>query len=140
MGEVLHVLNRAVARLMIFARPHDYEAFIRVLDETRQIVPLPIFAMVAKPNHWHFVVLPVASDQVSGFFRRLAGMYTTRCHAHDKTGGTGHLYQEPLPTHADAQGHSRASKTSSTSLVFASACSTSPDRLPACDAILSRGY
>jgi len=29
---------------------------MRVLDETWQIVPLPIFAMVALPNHWHCVV------------------------------------------------------------------------------------
>jgi putative transposase len=66
---------------------------MRVLDETWQIVPLPIFAMVAMPNHWHFVVRPESSDQVSEFFRRLTVMHTMRWHAHYKTGGTGHLYQ-----------------------------------------------
>jgi REP element-mobilizing transposase RayT len=92
-GEVFHVLNRAVARLTIFEKPEDYEAFMRVLDETWQIVPLPIFAMVAMPNHWHFVVRPETADQVSEFFRRLTVMHTMRWHAHYKTGGTGHLYQ-----------------------------------------------
>lgn len=92
-GEVFHVLNRAVARLTIFEKPEDYAAFMRVLDETWQIVPLPIFAMVAMPNHWHFVVRPETSDQVSEFFRRLTVMHTMRWHAHYKTGGTGHLYQ-----------------------------------------------
>ncbi len=92
-GEVFHVLNRAVARLTIFEKPDDYDAFLRVLAETWELVPLPIFAMVAMPNHWHFVVRPTSDDQVSEFFRRLTVMHTMRYHAHYKTGGTGHLYQ-----------------------------------------------
>lgn len=92
-GEVFHVLNRAVARLTIFEKPADYDAFLRVLDETWALVPLPIFAMVLMPNHWHFVVRPTTDDQVSDFFRRLTVMHTMRYHAHYKTGGTGHLYQ-----------------------------------------------
>jgi REP element-mobilizing transposase RayT len=77
-GDVFHVLNRAVARLTIFEKPEDYAAFMRVLDETWQIVPLPIFAIVAMPNHWHFVVRPTSDDQVSEFFRRLTVMHTMR--------------------------------------------------------------
>lgn len=92
-GEVFHVLNRAVARLTIFEKPADYDAFLRVLDETWQLVPLPIFAMAVMPNHWHFIVRPTTDDQVSSFFQRLTVMHTMRYHAHYKTGGTGHLYQ-----------------------------------------------
>ena len=92
-GEVFHVLNRAVARLTIFEKADDYAAFMRVVEETWKIVPLPIYAMVAMPNHWHFVVRPETSDQVSEFFRRLTVMHTMRWHAHYETGGTGHLYQ-----------------------------------------------
>jgi putative transposase len=93
-GEVFHVLNRAVARLTIFEKPEDYAAFMRVVQETWEIVPLPIYAMVAMPNHWHFVVRPETTDQVSEFFRRLTVMHTMRWHAHYKTGGTGHLGQK----------------------------------------------
>src|SRR6056297_867462 len=92
-GEVFHVLNRAVARLTIFEKPEDYDAFLHVLKETQRIVPLPIFAMVVMPNHWHFVVRPTADDQVTDFFRRLTLTHTMRWHAHYQTGGTGHLYQ-----------------------------------------------
>ena len=92
-GEVFHVLNRAVARLTIFEKPDDYDAFLRVLEETWQVVPLPIFAMVVMPNHWHFVVRPDEDDQVTEFFWRLTLTHTMRWHAHYKTGGTGHLYQ-----------------------------------------------
>ncbi len=92
-GEVFHVLNRAVARLEIFEKPADYDAFMRVVDETWQIVPIPIVAMVVMPNHWHFVVRPTNDDQVSEFFRRLTVTHTMRWHAHYQTSGTGHLYQ-----------------------------------------------
>jgi putative transposase len=90
---VFHVLNRAVARLTIFEKPEDYEAFLRVLEETWREIPLPIFAMVLMPNHWRFVVRPEADDQLSTFFRRLSVTHTMRWHAHYHTGGTGHLYQ-----------------------------------------------
>jgi putative transposase len=92
-GEVFHILNRSVARLTLFAKPGDYDAFGQVLREMQQRVPLPIFAMVVMPNHWHFVVRPQSDDQVSEFFRRLTVTHTLRWHAHDRTGGTGHLYQ-----------------------------------------------
>lgn len=92
-GQVFHVLNRAVARLTLFEKPEDYEAFFRVLDETWEQVPLPIFALVVMPNHWHFVVRPTRADQVSEFFRRLSVTHCMRWHAHYHTGGTGHLYQ-----------------------------------------------
>ena len=52
--EVFHVLNRAVARLTIFEKPEDYAAFMRVVEETWEIVPLPVYAMVAMPNHWQW--------------------------------------------------------------------------------------
>ena len=87
------MLNRAVPRLTLFETPEDYSAFLRVVDETWQIVPLPIFAMVAMPNHWHFVVRPTTDEQLSEFFRRLTVTHTMRWHARYQTSGTGHLYQ-----------------------------------------------
>ena len=57
------MLNRSVARLTIFEKPEDYDAFLRVLEETWAIVPLPVFAMVLMPNHWHFVVRPESDEQ-----------------------------------------------------------------------------
>ena len=62
----------------MFEKPEDYAAFMRVVAETWEIVPLPIYAIVAMSNHWHFVVRPETSDQVSEFFRRLTVMHTIR--------------------------------------------------------------
>ena len=47
-GEVFHALNRAMVRLTIFEKPDDYAAFMRVLEETWEILPLPIYAIVAR--------------------------------------------------------------------------------------------
>jgi len=92
-NEVFHVLNRSVARLTIFEKSDDYAAFMRVIDETWQQVPLRILAMVVMPNHWHFVVKPSTDNEVSEFFRRLTVTHTMRWHARYNTGGSGHLYQ-----------------------------------------------
>lgn len=92
-GDVFHVLNRSVARLALFEKPEDYDAFVQVVRDTWQLVPLPIFAMVVMPNHWHFVVRPETEGQVTEFFRRMSLTHTMRWHAHFGTSGTGHLYQ-----------------------------------------------
>ena len=97
-GICFHVLNRAVARLTLFEKPEDYEAFEQVLSEALQREPLPIFAYCVMPNHWHFVVRPETKYQVSAFFRWLTHTHTMRWHAHYHTEGTGHLYQGRFKT------------------------------------------
>ena len=92
-GICFHVLNRAVARLPLFEKTEDYDAFERVLEETYAREPLPIFAYTVMPNHWHFVVRPITDDQLTEFFRWLTHTHTMRWHAHHQTQGTGHLYQ-----------------------------------------------
>ncbi|UUO05410.1 transposase [Blastopirellula sp. J2-11] len=79
--------------MTLFNKPIDYEAFLHVVDDTWEIVPLPIFAMAIMPNHWHFVVRPEDDSQVSEFFKRLSSTHSMRWHAHYETTGSGHLYQ-----------------------------------------------
>ena len=93
-----HVLNRAVARLTLFEKPDDYEAFEGVLKEAVERESLPIFAYTVMPNHWHFVVRPESDSQLSDFFRWLTHTHTMRWHAHYHTEGTGHLYQGRFKT------------------------------------------
>ena len=77
-GECFHVLNRSVARMTVFERPADYDAFVRVIAEVHKTVPLPILAWAAMPNHWHFVVAPTEDSQVTEFFRLLTVTHTMR--------------------------------------------------------------
>src|SRR5580698_934127 len=92
-GLIYHVLNRAVARLPLFQKPADYEAFERVIEEAHDKAPSDVLAYCVMPNHWHFVLRPTKDGQLTAFLRRLAHTHTMRWHAHYHTSGTGHLYQ-----------------------------------------------
>jgi len=52
-GYVYHALDRAVARLLLFRKPGDYEAFERVLAEGLARHPIRLLAYCLTPNHWH---------------------------------------------------------------------------------------
>lgn len=92
-GYIYHVLNRAVARLPLFKKAADFEAFLRVLDEALELHPTRILAYCIMGNHWHFVVQPARDGEITDFFRWLTHTHTMRWHAHHRTVGTGHLYQ-----------------------------------------------
>lgn len=61
-GLVYHVLNRANARLQLFAQDGDYQAFERVLAEACERVGRRLLAYCVMPNHWHLVVWPHANE------------------------------------------------------------------------------
>jgi putative transposase len=92
-GLVYHALNRAVARLPLFEKPADYEAFERVLALALHAHPTRLLAYCLMPNHWHLVVWPRREGELSAFVRWLTHTHTMRWHAHYHTQGTGHLYQ-----------------------------------------------
>jgi putative transposase len=92
-GLVYHALNRAVARLPLFEKDGDYDAFLRVLDEALVEHPTRILAYCLMPNHWHFVLWPRHDGELTACLRWLTHTHTQRWHAHYHTAGTGHLYQ-----------------------------------------------
>ena len=92
-GVVYHVLNRAVARLPLFQKPADYEAFERVLTLAVERHPLRVLAYCLMPNHWHMVLWPREEGHLTAFLRWLTHTHTMRWHAYHHTAGTGHLYQ-----------------------------------------------
>jgi REP-associated tyrosine transposase len=92
-GYVYHALNRAVARLPLFKKDRDYEAFIGVLDEALARHPIRILGYCVMPNHWHFVLWPKRDGELTSFLRWLTHTHTMRWHTHHRTLGSGHLYQ-----------------------------------------------
>jgi putative transposase len=90
---VYHALNRAVARLPLFPKDRDYDAFLRVLDEARQRHPIRVLGYGLMPNHWHLVLWPRGDHDLTAFLRWLTHTHTMRWHTHYHTLGTGHLYQ-----------------------------------------------
>lgn len=92
-GWVYHVLNRSNARLPIFEKTADYDAFERILIEGVDHYRPRLLAYCLMPNHWHLVVWPEEDGLLSQFVGWITLTHTQRWHAHRQTIGTGHLYQ-----------------------------------------------
>ncbi|MGE3804984.1 MAG: transposase, partial [Gemmataceae bacterium] len=92
-GLVYHVLNRAVARLLLFEKNDDFAAFEHVLAEALARHPTRLLAYCLMPNHWHLVLWPSKTGELTAFVRWLTHTHTMRWHAHHQSSGTGHLYQ-----------------------------------------------
>ena len=92
-GYVYHALNRAVARLPLFEKPTDYEAFERVLQLALDKHPTRLLGYCLMPNHWHLVLWPRRDGELTAFVRWLTHTHSMRWHTHFQTMGSGHLYQ-----------------------------------------------
>ena len=92
-GLIYHVLNRANARMTIFKKDEDYEAFERVLEEAVERTEMRLLAYCLMPNHWHLVVWPGKDGELSRFTGWLTLTHTQRWHAHRHSTGSGHVYQ-----------------------------------------------
>lgn len=90
-GWVYYALNRAVARLPLFWKEADYEAFERVVCEAHEEFPLEVLAYGVMPNHWRVVLRPTKDGQLTASLRCVAHTHTMRWHAHCHTSGSGHL-------------------------------------------------
>lgn len=104
-GLIYHALNRANARLTIFADDGDYAAFERVLAEAVERHAMRLLAYCVMPNHFHLVLWPRADGDLSRFMRWLTLTHTQRWHAHRRSAGSGHLYQgrfKSFPVQDDA--------------------------------------
>ena len=92
-GLIHYVLNRANARMTIFEKDGDYEAFELVLEEAVDRTQTRLLACCVMPNHWHLIVWPHQDGGVSRFAGWLTLTHTQRWHAHRHTRGSGHVYQ-----------------------------------------------
>lgn len=88
-----HVINRANARMQIFATSADYNQFENVLFEAQDRVRMRIYAYTVMPNHWHLIVSPRIDGDLMRFVGWLSLTHTKRWHRDHESVGTGHLYQ-----------------------------------------------
>lgn len=92
-GATFHVLNRSVGRFTIFTSDSDYRAFVALLSEALQVVPLPLYCYCIMPNHWHLVLRCPRMADLSQFMHWLTGTHALRWHGAHGTRGSGPLYQ-----------------------------------------------
>lgn len=92
-GVIFHVLNRGNERRTIFESEGDYLAFLRVMCQTAEEVPLRILAWCLMPNHWHLLLWPKEDGELGRFMQRLTTTHVRRWRLHRHSVGHGHLYQ-----------------------------------------------
>lgn len=92
-GYIYHVLNRANARMTIFAKDGDYPAFEKALVQAVERTGTKLLAYCVLPNHWHLVLWPERDGELSRFVGWLTLTHTQRWHSERESAGTGHIYQ-----------------------------------------------
>jgi putative transposase len=84
---VYHILNRGNDRKPIFHKRGDARAFLRLLAEAKQQVPMRLLAYCLMTNHWHLVLWPHegGDGDVSGFMAWLSNAHVRRYRQHYHT-------------------------------------------------------
>src|SRR5512139_3360374 len=90
-GGHYHVINRGNNRCAVFHDEQDYGAFLRLIRQAQDRVPLSILAACLMPNHFHVVVSQESATDIS---RWVHWLLTTHSHRHHlKHGSSGRVWQ-----------------------------------------------
>jgi putative transposase len=103
-GLVFHVMNRGVRRMQLFDRPGDYDAFLKLVASAQRRTPVQCLAYCLMPNHFHFVLRPLADGDLARFMFWLTTVHAKRWHRAHGSASNGHVYQgryKALPIAAD---------------------------------------
>jgi putative transposase len=92
-GMVFHLLNRGVARMQLFEKPADYQAFEGVLRECHDATTMRICAYSLMPNHWHLLLWSERDSDLATFMQRLTITRVRRRQQHRGYVVVGHVYQ-----------------------------------------------
>ena len=90
-GYAYHVLNRGNARSEVFHKEGDYAAFLQAMKESSVRLPMRLLAYCLMPNHFHLVVRPHATGDLSRWMQWLMTTHVRRYLRHYQH--TGHVWQ-----------------------------------------------
>ena len=79
--------------MRIFDGDADYLAFEKILVQAVERSDMRLLSYCLMPNHWHLVVWPRKTDELSRFVGWMTLTHTQRWHAHRQSAGSGHVYQ-----------------------------------------------
>jgi putative transposase len=101
-GYCYHVLNRGNGRRTIFHKEGDFAAFVKILRQAGERVPVRLLAYCLMPNHFHLALWPRGDGDLSDYMGWLLTAHVRRYHQHYH--GSGHVYQgrfRPFPIQED---------------------------------------
>jgi putative transposase len=90
-GLVYHVLNRGNGKQRVFHSDKDYEAFVSLMKEAKERYSLKLLAYCLMPNHFHIVLMPTQSEDLSRWMQWLMTSHVRRYHRYHGT--SGHVWQ-----------------------------------------------
>jgi putative transposase len=90
-GMCYHVLNRGNAQARVFHKDGDFAAFLKLMADAQERLPLRILGYVLMPNHFHLVLWPRHDGDLSRWMQWLLTAHVRRYHRH--YGGSGHVWQ-----------------------------------------------
>ena len=90
-GFVYHVLNRGNGRADVFHNDDDCAAFVTLMQEAHEKVPMRLVGYCLMTNHFHLVLWPHGDGDLSRWMQWLMTAHVRRYHLHYK--GSGHVWQ-----------------------------------------------
>lgn len=90
-GLCYHVINRGNGRAEVFRKPEDYTAFLQLLRQATERIPMRILAYCLMGNHFHLALWPRHDGDLSAFLQWLLTAHVRRYHGHYHS--SGHVWQ-----------------------------------------------
>ena len=75
-GLCYHVLNRGNGRARVFHKDKDYQAFIDLIAEANDRIPMRVLGYCLMPNHFHLMVRPFGDGELSTWMQWLMTSHT----------------------------------------------------------------
>ncbi len=101
-GFCYHVINRGNGRAEVFHKDADYDAFVALMADAHERLPMRVLAYCLMPNHFHLVLWPKADGDLSRWMQWLLTAHVRRYHRHYHS--SGHVWQgrfKAFPIQAD---------------------------------------
>jgi putative transposase len=89
-GYCYHVLNRGNGRRTVFHNNGDFAAFLKLLRDAGERVPVRLIGYCLMPNHFHLVLWPRKDGELSDYMMWLLTAHVRRYHQHYSS---GHVWQ-----------------------------------------------
>ena len=90
-GYVYHVLNRGNGRGDVFHKADDHLAFVNLMRESNERLPMRLVGYCLMTNHFHPLLWPLEDGDLSRWMQWLMTSHVRRYHRHYKS--NGHVWQ-----------------------------------------------
>lgn len=90
-GYCYHIINRGNGRAEVFHTEGDYQAFVTLLRQASERIPMRLLAYCLMPNHFHLALWPQCDGDLSTWMQWLLTAHVRRYHRWHES--SGHVWQ-----------------------------------------------